>query len=95
MKYVNYAADPDGTQVGLLVHDLTNGGYYLIANSATTLPAPPPGPNNPDGVILNDTIVCFLSGSMIRTSKGDVIVENVKIGDEVVVFDWKNNKDAL
>ncbi|WP_231866457.1 Hint domain-containing protein [Acetobacter cerevisiae] len=95
VKYVNYAADPDGTQVGLLVHDLTNGGYYLIANSATTLPAPPPGPNNPDGVILNDTIVCFLSGSMIRTSKGDVTVENVKIGDEVVVFDWKNNKDAL
>ncbi|KXV72554.1 hypothetical protein AD952_03940 [Acetobacter cerevisiae] len=36
--------------------------------------------------------VCFLSGSMIRTSAGDVAVENLTIGHDVVTFDWKNNK---
>ncbi|ARW48631.1 putative autotransporter [Acetobacter pasteurianus subsp. pasteurianus] len=37
--------------------------------------------------------VCFLSGSMIRTPEGDVAVENLQIGDQVVAFDWKNNKE--
>ena len=37
---------------------------------------------------------CFLSGSMIRTSEGDVAVEDIQIGDEVVAFDWKNNKEV-
>lgn len=40
------------------------------------------------------TIVCFLPGSMIRTSKGDVSVENLHIGDDVIAFDWKANKDV-
>ncbi|PHY94194.1 hypothetical protein CSR02_05865, partial [Acetobacter pomorum] len=38
-------------------------------------------------------ITCFLSGSMIRTTKGDVAVEDMQIGDEVVAYDWQNNKD--
>ncbi|MFS8368481.1 Hint domain-containing protein [Acetobacter oryzifermentans] len=37
---------------------------------------------------------CFLSGSMIRMSEGDVAVEDIQIGDEVVAFDWKNNKEV-
>lgn len=36
-------------------------------------------------------VTCFLSGSMIRTPVGDVAIEKIKIGDEVSVFDWKNN----
>ncbi|ANA15036.1 hypothetical protein WG31_09800 [Acetobacter oryzifermentans] len=38
--------------------------------------------------------VCFLSGSMIRMSEGDVAVEDIQIGDEVLAFDWKNNKEV-
>ncbi|GAN68234.1 Hint domain-containing protein [Acetobacter orleanensis] len=38
---------------------------------------------------------CFLSGSAIRTPEGDVTVENIKIGDDVITFDWKNNKDVI
>ncbi|WP_241810908.1 Hint domain-containing protein, partial [Acetobacter pasteurianus] len=38
--------------------------------------------------------VCFLSGSMIRTPEGDVAVENLQIGDQVVAFDWQNNNDT-
>ncbi|MGF1275701.1 Hint domain-containing protein [Acetobacter pasteurianus] len=40
-----------------------------------------------------EVITCFLAGSMIRTTKGDVAVEDMQIGDEVVAYDWQNNKD--
>lgn len=35
---------------------------------------------------------CFLAGSMIRTSQGEVSVENLQVGDEVVTFDWKKDQ---
>ncbi|MEW9298800.1 Hint domain-containing protein [Acetobacter oryzifermentans] len=41
------------------------------------------------------TLNCFLPGSMIRTCDGDVAVENIQIGDEVITFDWKNNKNIV
>nr|WP_298794487.1 Hint domain-containing protein [uncultured Acetobacter sp.] len=49
--------------------------------------------------ILNDNqggtiITCFLAGSMIRTPDGDVAVEDIQIGDDVVTFDWKNKTDV-
>ncbi|WP_249023717.1 Hint domain-containing protein [Acetobacter ascendens] len=40
-------------------------------------------------------ITCFLTGSMIRTPNGDVAVEDIQIGDEVIAFDWKNDKDLV
>lgn len=40
-------------------------------------------------------ITCYLSGSMIRTPNGDVTVEDIRIGDEIVTFDWRNNKDVV
>ncbi|WP_255031730.1 Hint domain-containing protein [Acetobacter persici] len=36
---------------------------------------------------------CFLAGSMIRTPDGDVAVEDIQIGDEVIAFDWRNNQN--
>ncbi len=33
-----------------------------------------------------DAIICFLPGSMIRTPKGDVTVENLVVGQEVLAF---------
>lgn len=41
------------------------------------------------------TVTCFLSGSMIRTQDGDVAVEDIQIGDKIVAFDWKSNKDIV
>ncbi len=38
-------------------------------------------------------ITCFLSGSMISTSDGDIAVEDIQIGDQVVAFDWESNTD--
>ncbi|WP_250697748.1 Hint domain-containing protein, partial [Acetobacter pasteurianus] len=40
-------------------------------------------------------VVCFLPGSMIRTTVGEVAVEDVQIGDEVLAFDWRNNTDIV
>lgn len=40
-------------------------------------------------------ITCFLPGSMIRTTVGEVAVEDVQIGDEVLAFDWRNNTDIV
>lgn len=34
----------------------------------------------------NTTVVCFLAGSMIRTPTGDVAVEDIRVGDEVVAY---------
>ncbi|GEL51235.1 Hint domain-containing protein [Acetobacter tropicalis] len=42
-----------------------------------------------------NAIICFLAGSMIRTPDGDVAVENIQIGDQVIAFDWKNNRNIL
>ncbi|MFT8645133.1 Hint domain-containing protein [Gluconacetobacter sp.] len=37
---------------------------------------------------------CFLAGSMIRTPDGDCAVEDIRIGDEISVYDWRNNIEA-
>lgn len=55
--------------------------------------------NNPLKVTYtdNNTYIgaCFLAGSMIRTTNGDVVVEDVNIGDEIIAFDWRNNTDIV
>ncbi|MCP1203822.1 Hint domain-containing protein [Acetobacter oryzoeni] len=68
---------------------------YATSSAANVEPAPTV--TYSDGYILfgeqSDTGACFLAGSMVRTPQGDVAVEDVRIGDEVIAFDWKNNKD--
>ncbi|MCC6105474.1 Hint domain-containing protein [Acetobacter sp.] len=36
---------------------------------------------------------CFLTGTLIRTPDGNIAVEDIKIGDQIVTWDWKNNQD--
>ncbi|KAA8403074.1 hypothetical protein FKW15_11725 [Acetobacter sp. DmW_125133] len=66
---------------------LNNGAYIVNASTNDT---------NPLKITVSDgnTYIgaCFLAGSMISTPKGDVAVEDIQIGDEVVTFDWRNNK---
>ncbi|MCH4021955.1 MAG: Hint domain-containing protein [Acetobacter sp.] len=38
---------------------------------------------------------CFLSGSMIRTKNGDIAIENIHIGDEIIAFDWESQSDIV
>ncbi|ATI11862.1 MULTISPECIES: Hint domain-containing protein [Acetobacter] len=40
------------------------------------------------------TVTCFLAGSMIRTPEGEKAVEDIQLGDDVVTFDWQQNKDV-
>ncbi|MFT9019433.1 Hint domain-containing protein [Acetobacter malorum] len=42
-----------------------------------------------------DTETCFLPGSMIRTASGEVPVENIVLGTELVAFDWKNGREVI
>lgn len=37
------------------------------------------------------TLNCFLAGSMISTPEGVRAVEDIRIGDDVTVFDWRKN----
>lgn len=40
-----------------------------------------------------DTETCFLPGSMIRTTTGEVPVENITLGTQLVAFDWKTGRE--
>jgi len=69
---------------------------YATSSAANVEPAPTV--TYSDGYILfgeqSDTGACFLAGSMICTPDGDVTVEDIKIGDEVIAFDWQNNQNV-
>ncbi|WP_232091994.1 Hint domain-containing protein [Acetobacter aceti] len=68
---------------------LANGNYK--ANDS--------GGNNPLDITYNNgnTYIgaCFLAGSMISTPDGDVAVEDIKLGDEVIAFDWKSGQNIV
>ncbi|GBR60939.1 hypothetical protein AA18889_2543 [Acetobacter senegalensis DSM 18889] len=83
------------------VYTLTDNGQPIQGTASFQLPAANEGSTfkvtNVDGkTYLNaeTVVVCFLAGSMIRTSEGDVAVEDIQIGDQLVTFDWKHNKEV-
>lgn len=69
---------------------LTDGTYSVSA---------PAGDQNPLNITQSNGNLyigaCFLAGSMILSSEGDIAVEDIEIGDQVVTFDWKNNKNVM
>ncbi|GBQ78047.1 hypothetical protein AA14337_1007 [Acetobacter malorum DSM 14337] len=83
------------------VYTLTSNGTPINGTSSFQLPAANEGTKftvtTKDGkTYLNAVdVVCFLAGSMIRTVDGDVAVENIQIGDEVVTFDWKTGVENV
>ncbi len=82
------------------VYTLTDNGQPIQGTASFQLPAANEGSTftvtNVNGkTYLNaTTVVCFLAGSMIRTSEGDVAVEDIQIGDQLVTFDWKHNREV-
>ena len=82
------------------VYTLTDNGQAISGTSSFQLPAANEGSTfvvkTIDGktYLTADQVVCFLAGSMIRTSEGDVAVEDIQIGDQLVTFDWKHNKEV-
>ncbi|ASC05083.1 hypothetical protein WSS15_01630 [Acetobacter pasteurianus] len=82
------------------VYTLTDNGQPISGTSSFQLPDANEGSTftvktvNGKTYLTADKIVCFLAGSMIRTSEGDVAVEDIQIGDQLVTFDWKHNKEV-
>lgn len=70
----------DYAQKHNLYQSVQDGSLYISSSARNN--------TQTDGVL-----VCFLVGSMIRTIKGDIAVENIQIGDEIITFDWRNKKD--
>ncbi|MBO1358591.1 Hint domain-containing protein [Acetobacter sacchari] len=59
-----------GKTITLYINGVQSVGYSLVSDSS--------------GNLIYET--CFLAGSMIRTPKGDLPVEDLKIGDEIVTL---------
>lgn len=92
------------------VYTLTSNGTAISGTSSFQLPAANEGTtftvstvtvDNGNGTTTTKTVlnaqdvVCFLPGSMILTTEGDVAVENLQIGDDVVAFDWKTGEKTV
>ncbi|GBQ83906.1 hypothetical protein AA14337_2709 [Acetobacter malorum DSM 14337] len=85
--------DENGYTVGSYTANLADGvtlpeGLFYVDQGDNPLKITYDGQNTYIGV-------CFLAGSMIRTPEGDQAVESIQIGDEVITFDWKSNKDIV
>jgi hypothetical protein len=46
------------------------------------------------GGSVNTAVACFLPGTLIRTPSGEVLIEDVRIGDTVSVFNWRNGVET-
>lgn len=83
------------------IYTLTSNGTPIIGTSSFQLPAANEGTTftvtTVDGkTYLNaDVVVCFLAGSMIRTADGEVAVEDLQIGDQVVTFDSETGVESV
>ncbi|MBS1016819.1 Hint domain-containing protein [Acetobacter persici] len=83
------------------IYTLTNNNSPISGTSSFQLPAANEGTTftvkTIDGkTYLNaDVVVCFLAGSMIRTADGDVAVEDLQVGDQVVTFDSETGVESV
>ncbi|WP_240554659.1 Hint domain-containing protein, partial [Acetobacter cibinongensis] len=106
-KYTINTTTSDGSSVSkVTLYGANNqeiGTYTAKLASGVTLAS---GTYYTDGSTSNPLIIsydstntyvgaCFLAGSMIRTTNGEVAVEDISIGDEVMVYDWRNKTDIV
>lgn len=83
-------------------YTLTNNGTAISGTSSFQLPAANEGTtftvkteNGKTYLNADSVVVCFLPGSMIRTAEGDVAVEDILIGDDVITFDAKTGEETV
>ncbi|QEE86517.1 hypothetical protein EOV40_002180 [Acetobacter oryzoeni] len=82
----------DANTVAITTTDATTDDTYTVTLNIPNVEAT--GFNlvndNQGGTI----ITCFLAGSMICTPDGDVAVEDLQIGDQLVTFDWEHDREV-
>ncbi|WP_291501435.1 Hint domain-containing protein [Acetobacter sp.] len=85
----------DGKTIATYTATLASGvtladGVYSTSTTDTT--------SNPLKITYHDgnTYIgaCFLPGTLIRTPSGEVLIEDVRIGDTVSVFNWRNGVET-
>lgn len=82
------------------VYTLTENGQPISGTASFQLPTANEGTTFTVKTIGGKTyltadtvLVCFLAGSMIRTPNGDVAVEHIGVGDDIITFDWKSGQN--
>ncbi|EUK18064.1 Hint domain-containing protein [Commensalibacter papalotli (ex Servin-Garciduenas et al. 2014)] len=69
----------NGNKISLNIPGAKNEGYHLASDST--------------GNLIYE--VCFLAGSMIKTLEGEIAVEDIRIGDKILSFNWQQNKEDV
>ncbi|MBS1032920.1 Hint domain-containing protein [Gluconobacter cerinus] len=78
---------------------VSNSGLLTVTTSTQTVKLQLSGsyPSDDTFIISGDTVtlVCYLPGTLIRTPHGEVPVESLDIGDEVVTFNWETQSEVI
>ncbi|MCQ9155535.1 Hint domain-containing protein [Acidomonas methanolica] len=81
--------DWETTTPSQLVSNHTTAHTTSVSNAGKTIYLDPTG----NIAVSYAPATCFLAGSMIRTPDGDVTVEDIRIGDEITAFDWRDSAE--
>lgn len=73
---------------GIIVEDTTTGKSYFLTDDQYT--GKLGGKNGDVKITSYESTICFLAGTMVRTSEGEVPVETLKRGDLVLTSDGRS-----